>query len=273
MTAKLILVHGAQSDQRAWNVPLRWLADHGYEAVALDLPGHGDNRGSPLKDIEGMGQWLGGQLCQIETNDPFAATKSHRAPSSFVLVGHSMGSLAALECAAAHCGKVAALVLVGTAYPMRVSAGLLDLTRTNEAGAIAQVAQWSYAKAGDSVSDSTRSLRSERIAQAEQLMRSQQAGLLQIDMNACNSYRNGLIAASRVTCPSLIIAGSEDKMTAPKFALGLQQTLNADFRTIDGAGHSIMDECGDTLCELIDQFLSLRGLGPKIAPSGSSEAP
>ncbi len=46
-----------------------------------------------------------------------------------VLVGHSMGSLAALDCAARHPGRVSAIALIGTAFPMKVSAELLAAKR------------------------------------------------------------------------------------------------------------------------------------------------
>ena len=256
---RLVFIHGAQNDHRVWDEQLAWFAANAYGVLAPDLPGHGQSAGAPIASVELMGQWLGKLLATVT---PVGAGDT----PSFVLVGHSMGSLAALECAANYGKHVAALVLVGTALPMKVSPLLLEQARNDEAAAIAQIAQWSHAAdLPDACSTDIRA-RSERLVAAEQLMHSQASGVLHTDLSACNNYLQGLEAAAKVTCPCLVVSGSKDQMTAAKFALRLQAALHAEQATLDGAGHAMMSEQGDALCEVIDQFLSRHALSAHLAP-------
>ena len=41
----VLLVHGAGMDRTVWNLQTRYLAHHGYTALAVDLPGHGASTG------------------------------------------------------------------------------------------------------------------------------------------------------------------------------------------------------------------------------------
>lgn len=247
---RLVFVHGAQNDHRVWEAQRQWFSQRGYMTFAPDLPGHGTSAGAPLTSIELMGQWLGKLLAAIS---PVGADEI----ASFVLIGHSMGSLAALECAAGAQANIAALILVGTAFPMRVSPALLEQTRTDEAAAIAQIVQWSHAPdLPDASSDDIRAT-SERLGATHALMSAQAVGLLHNDLNACNSYTDGLEAASKITCPSLVVYGSKDQMTAPKYALKLQAALGAENATIENAGHAMMSDKSDALCSVIHDFLSV----------------
>src|SRR5881397_940999 len=94
----IVLLHGAGFDRTTWALHSRWFAHHGYGVLAPDLPGHGRSVGAPLATIAEMADWTAALL------DAAGATKAW-------LVGHSMGSLLALETAARHPAKVSALSL------------------------------------------------------------------------------------------------------------------------------------------------------------------
>src|SRR5437763_13040189 len=98
----VVLLHGAGFDHSAWALHSRWFAHHGYGVLAPDLPGHGRSAGAPLATIAEMADWTASLL------DAAGAEKAR-------LVGHSMGSLIALETAARHPARVTALSLIGTA--------------------------------------------------------------------------------------------------------------------------------------------------------------
>ena len=95
----IALLHGAGFDHTTWALHSRWFAHHGYGVLAPDLPGHGRSDGAPLTTIADMADWTAALL------DTAGATKAR-------LVGHSMGSLIALETAARHPAKVSALSLI-----------------------------------------------------------------------------------------------------------------------------------------------------------------
>src|SRR5262245_13714705 len=81
------VVHGAEHDHCVWVLQSRYLAHHGRGVLAVDLPGHGRSEGPPLASVEAMADWLPTLLAAAGVN-------------TAALVGHSMGSLIAVECAA-----------------------------------------------------------------------------------------------------------------------------------------------------------------------------
>src|ERR1700720_523115 len=114
----IVLLHGAGFDHTTWALHSRWFAHHGYGVLAPDLPGHGRSSGAPLPTIADMADWTAALL------DASGASKAR-------LVGHSMGSLIALETAARHPARVSALGLIGTAATMSVGPELLKAAETN----------------------------------------------------------------------------------------------------------------------------------------------
>src|SRR6202453_3652022 len=92
----IVLLHGAGFDHSTWALHSRWFAHHGHAVLAPDLPGHGRSSGQPLPTIADMADWTAALL------DAAGASKAR-------LVGHSMGSLIAIETAARHPSKVTAL--------------------------------------------------------------------------------------------------------------------------------------------------------------------
>src|SRR3954466_12181379 len=128
----IVFIHGAQHDHSVWILQSRYLAHHGYAVLAVDLPGHGRSAGTPKTSIEAMSDWL-------------VALLDAAGVTSATLVGHSGGSLVALGTASRHPSRVAKLVLVGTAFPMRVADDLLNATRDDEPRAIDMINIWSHA--------------------------------------------------------------------------------------------------------------------------------
>ena len=60
------------------------------------------------------------------------------------VVGHSMGSLVALEVAARHPQRVSRLALIGTATPMPVADILLDAAEANQHAAFDMINIWGH---------------------------------------------------------------------------------------------------------------------------------
>ena len=125
----VVLLHGAGMDHTVWALQSRALAHRGARVLAVDLPGHGGSEAPPLASIAELADWTAALI---------AAAGAERA----LVAGHSMGSLIALETAARHPGRVAALALVGTAAAMPVSADLLTAAKANDDAAIAMVSLW-----------------------------------------------------------------------------------------------------------------------------------
>ena len=125
----IVFLHGAGFDHSTWALHSRWFAHHGYGVLAPDLPGHGRSSGAPLPAIADMADWTAALL------DAAGATTAK-------LVGHSMGSLIALETAARHPARISALSLIGTAATMMVGPDLLRAAEANDHAAIDMVSIW-----------------------------------------------------------------------------------------------------------------------------------
>jgi pimeloyl-ACP methyl ester carboxylesterase len=241
----VVFIHGALNDHSVWTLLARWFANHGYGVLAVDLPGHMRSAGQPLPSVEALADWT---LALMD------AALVQRAS----LVGHSMGSLIALQAASIAPERVSALVMVGTAVPMKVSPVLLDLSRDNPNTAIDMVvtfshstlaAKPSYPGPGSWLRGGSRALM--RKVQAS----SPHSSLFHHDFSVCDNYANGLAAAKSVTCPATLVLGRADQMTQPKQASDIALALKASVHEIE-AGHSLMTEAPDEVLRVLRAVLA-----------------
>jgi pimeloyl-ACP methyl ester carboxylesterase len=91
---------------------------------------------------------------------------------------------------------------------------------------------------------------------ALRLMERSRPGALFVDLQACNAYANGLVAAAAVRCPALLVLGARDLMAPPKAAQGLIDKL-AEKRvvTLADCGHAVMAEQPDAVLDALAAFL------------------
>jgi pimeloyl-ACP methyl ester carboxylesterase len=229
----IVLLHGAGFDHSSWALHSRWFAHHGYNVLAPDLPGHGRSSGAPLPAISDMADWTAALI---------EAAGAARAR----LVGHSMGSLIALETAARHPTKVSALGLIGTAATMTVGPDLLKAAEANDRSAIDMVSIWGLgfqAELGGSLAPGLW-----MHSGAQRVLEQCRPGVLFNDLAACNAYQNALAAAAQVTVPTTFILGERDMMTPAKAGKMLAAALpNSRTIVLRGAGHMMMAERPDEL--------------------------
>jgi pimeloyl-ACP methyl ester carboxylesterase len=229
----VVLLHGAGFDHTAWALHSRWFAHHGFGVLAPDLPGHGRSSGAPLATIAEMADWTAALL------DAAGAARAK-------LVGHSMGSLIALETAARHPAKVSALSLIGTAAAMTVGPDLLKAAEANDHAAIDMVSIWGLgfqAELGGSLAPGLW-----MHSGAQRVLEQCRPGVLFSDLSACNAYANALTAAAQVSVPTTFILGERDMMTPAKSGKALAAALpNSRTVVMRGAGHMMMVERPDEL--------------------------
>lgn len=228
----VVFVHGALNDHSVWTLLARWCAHHGYGVLAVDLPGHGRSGGLPLASVEACAQWLHRLL------DAAGVRQA-------ILVGHSMGSLIALEAAE----RATALVMVGTAYPMKVSEALLTTSRDRPQQAIEMVTAFSHsiASAKPSFPGPGAWLRGGSTALKRRIQARQPSlNLFEHDFKLCDAYANAEAAAARVACPVTLILGALDQMTSPKQTASLEAWLKPRVHRLP-AGHEIMAEAPDAM--------------------------
>lgn len=239
----IAMVHGALDDHSIWALQSRSLAHHGCSVLAVDLPGHGRSAGPALASVESLGEWL---------VDVLRAAGAERA----VLVGHSMGALIALEAAARLGSDAIGLVMVGPAYPMKVSPLLIDTALTDPLKAIDMVNSYSHSSLASKPSAPAPGfwLRGNAKAINRRNQRSySQAGLgnlFHLDFSLCNAYANGLEAADRVACPATLVVGERDQMTPAAASRSLADALSAQTVSLP-AGHALMGEAPDAVLAAI----------------------
>ena len=235
----VVLLHGAGFDHTTWALHSRWCAHHGFGVLAPDLPGHGRSSGAPLPTIADMSDWSAALL------DAAGAAKAK-------LVGHSMGSLIALETAARHPAKVSALGLIGTAATMTVGPDLLKAAEANDRTAIDMVSIWGLgfqAELGGSLAPGLWMHSS-----AQRVLEQCRPGVLFNDLSACNAYQGALAAAAQIKIPTTLILGERDMMTPAKAGKTLAAaTPNSRTVVLSGAGHMMMAEAPDELLAALQQ--------------------
>ena len=224
----LLLVHGAGNDRTVWQLQTRSLAHHGVRVLAVDLPGHGGSEGPPLSSVADIAGWLAEFIEALDIG-PIA------------VAGHSMGALAALELAATRPDLVSDLVLVGAAASMPVHPALLEAAAANDPLAAELICGWAHASSSKIGGHDAPGMW--MIGEGRSLIHLCENGVLSTDLEACNAHQGAVEAASKVTCPTLLILGSEDKMTPLKGAQPLIEALeHAEIAILEGSGHTLMIE-------------------------------
>lgn len=243
-----VFLHGAQQDHSVWALQSRYLAHHGFGVLALDLPGHGRSDGPALDSVEKMGACIAQALRQFDLQ-------------RIVLIGHSMGSLIALEAASHLTERVAGVALCGTAFPMRVSEELLAATRNDPDAAMEMINVWSHrasiapfaARPGNPGPGFSIVWGNLRLMQ--RIARVNGSEVLSTDFAACNAYGRGLDAIKALQCPVLFVLGEDDSMTLPKFARGLiEAAAHARVVRLPDTGHAMMTENPEGVRRALAEF-------------------
>ena len=240
-----IFIHGALHDHSVWILQTRYLAHHGWNVLAVDLPGHGRSAGTPPATVEAAADFV---LALMD-----AAGLARAA-----LIGHSFGSLIALEAAARAPARVSHLVLVGTAFPMKVSAALLESSLKTPHKAIDMVNVFSrstLAPPPSALGPGTWVFGGSRALMRRVLASNTTVNLFHASFKACDDYANGLEAMAAVTAPVLFILGRKDQMTPAKAAQALVDRAPGARVALLEVGHHQMTEAPDATLTALRDFL------------------
>lgn len=233
----IVFLHGAGMDHSVWALLARAFAHHGFSVLAPDLPGHGRSAGPALTSIAALADWTAALI------DAARVTTAR-------IIGHSMGSLVALETAARHPQKVTALGLIATAAPMRVSDDLLSAAKADDHAAVEMISIWGEGYRATLGGSDVPGLW--MLGGSERLLESAQPGVIFADLSACNAYHDALTSAAKIAVPSHVIQGSRDVMTPPKSGRAVADAIPGCRLTIlEGAGHMLMSERPDEVLKAL----------------------
>ncbi|MDH3379218.1 MAG: alpha/beta hydrolase [Gammaproteobacteria bacterium] len=237
----VMFVHGAAMDHTVWALPTRYFVRHGYNVLSVDLPGHGRSEGAPAATLSDAADWVIRLL--------HAAGLERTA-----LVGHSMGSLVALEAAARHPDQVRALVLIGSAVPMAVTDALLSNAQADDHMAIDMLTIWGYSRGAQLGGNETPGMW--MVGGTMRLLERSAPGILYNDLNACNEYRHGMDSAKQVQCPTMLILGDEDMMTPPVRGKDIAGAIpDSRIVLLKSSGHSLMSEKPDAVLDALIEIV------------------
>jgi pimeloyl-ACP methyl ester carboxylesterase len=232
----MVFIHGAGLDHSLFGLQSRYFGYHGWNVLAVDLPGHGRSAGPPVASIGGLADWL------------FLLLDSLKIQKA-TLVGHSMGALVAVECAARQPSRVDRIALIGVAYPMKVTDVFLDAARRNDHAAYDMETIWGHAPQVPLGGNPNPGMwmYGDMLARLRRLA----PGVLYNDLKACNDYQ----LSGNVGCPALFILGRRDVMTPPKAALALSQSIKqSETKLVSLSGHSLMAEAPDATLDALIAF-------------------
>lgn len=251
----VVMIHGVLNDHSVWILQSRYLAHHGWNVLAIDLPGHAKSEGAIPASVEAAADAVIAYLHALDIQ-------------KIAFVGHSFGSLIALEatsrlaCSPIH---VTHLCMVGTAYPMKVSQVLLDSSRDEPHKAIAMVNTFSHSTLSPPPSSlgpgtwlygSSQALMRRVLATSAKV---EGSNVFQTGFTACNNYANGEAAMAQVALGHTkvqFILAKQDQMTQMKSAQSLIQLAPQAKVDVVNAGHQMMCEAPDAVLEALKTFLN-----------------
>ena len=250
----VVFIHGALNDHSVWILQSRHFANHGFNVLAIDLPGHCKSGGEAPQTV---------QQGAIAIMAMLNAMGVQRA----ALVGHSFGSLIALEAAAQAPERVTRLALLGTAFPMRVSASLLDAAVSSPLRGIDMVNTLSHSTTApppSTLGPGTWLHGTARALMRRVLASNSEVNVFNRSFKACDSYDRGEDAMRGVQCPTLFLLGEKDQMTPPRAAQSLVALAHQATVCTVPAGHALMEEAPDAVLDALWRFLTPTAL--PVAP-------
>jgi pimeloyl-ACP methyl ester carboxylesterase len=214
----LVFIHGSGSDHSCWSYQYSRLHKQ-FNIVAIDLPGHGLSTGGGEDAVDQYGLWIKKLLDFLQLKKP-------------VLIGHSLGAAVVMKFAASYPQDVAGLVPVGGGIKMPVHPDLLTGLKTNPALAVDLICKFSLAEEN----------RPKILAALKKSLSKASMDVFGGDLSACNNL--DLTAdIGKINVPTLVLCGSEDKMTPTDLSRGIAAGINgAQLCLIAGAGHMVMLE-------------------------------
>lgn len=246
----VVLIHGVLNDHSVWAMQSRWLANHGWNVLAVDLPGHCRSAGPPPQSVEEAADFV---LALLD------ALKTGRA----ALVGHSWGSLIALEAASRMGERCTHLALVGTAWPMQVSPALLEAALHEPEKALRMVNVFSRSTlcAPPTALGPGTWVFGSGMALGRRVLASNTAvNLFHQGFLACDRYARGDAAIAQIECPVLFALGAQDQMTTPKAAQTLLNAAKTTGKTVTvcmlPVGHNEMTEAPEETLAALRNFLT-----------------
>jgi pimeloyl-ACP methyl ester carboxylesterase len=229
--AQLLYIHGSGYTEDSFRAQAAAFA--GSDAVTL--PGHPG--GEAFETVEEASAW-------------FARYVGWRHAGRAVVAGNSLGGAIALRWALDFPDQAAGLILIGTGARLRVSPRIFQML-DDWPGSVPSLVD--LALAPDAPAQLRERVTSWHLAVGQQTTKR--------DYAACDRF-DVMHELASLQAPTLILVGSLDQLTPPKYALYLHEHIaGSKLSVIDGAGHIAMAERAVEVNGLIAEFMQTISLG------------
>jgi pimeloyl-ACP methyl ester carboxylesterase len=246
----VVLLHGVGGSRESWSDPMsgtgRALADAGFCAVALDLPGYGLSRPLEPCDIGAMAGLV------LET---MWALPRHCA-ARIALVGHSMGGMVAQELVATAAQEVDALVLMATSPAFGRSDGAWQHEYLAQRLAPLDAGQgMGRLAAGLCKGMASANAAHDVVARAALLMAAVPEATYRSALHAIVGFDRRDALAS-LPMPVLCLAGEDDRNAPPEVMQRMAARIpHAQYRCLPGVGHLAHMEAPQAVNPVLVEFL------------------
>ena len=227
----VVMVHGSGGDKDDWKAQLEGLSET-CSVIAVDLPGHGESDGPGEQSVTAYAQWVSDFVGTLGLEQVMA-------------VGCSLGSAIVQTLALKTEPWLRAIGLVGAGARLKVQPAFLDGFLHDSKKAICMVVDYSlFTGTGDPVREEVRNK-----------FLSCPVETLHGDFSACNDF-DAMDQVSRISIPTWIAVGAEDRLTPPKYSRYLADKINGSrLDIIPAAGHLVMMEQSREFNALLKGFL------------------
>ncbi|MCS7121841.1 MAG: alpha/beta hydrolase [Archaeoglobaceae archaeon] len=224
----IVYIHGSACDATIWKDQVEEIG--GY---ALDLPNHG------MSDKV--------EVSRIDDYAYFVAKFVEKKLKKAVLVGHSLGGAVIQKVYENYKEVVKALILIGTGARLRVLPDFLIGLKERPRETVKIFLKYAFSN--------------EKIAEKFLDIFVERSFILLKDLILCDSfdlldkYRSGEF---RIEVPTLIIVGSEDKLTPVKYSQFFKNNIpSSKLVVIENASHMVMIEKPKEVNDAIKEFLRI----------------
>ena len=233
--------HGLGSSNNYYTAVVPSLTEQGYRCICPDTTGSGL---SPYTFLE--------QNVHTLAEDVIALMDALKVEKS-VFVGHSMSGMTGPELAAQWPHRITGLILVGPVWPSADVTPVFEdrIKKVTEEGMDAMADTVPYAAVGS---------KAQRVHSAfirELILGMEPAGYISLCKVVAYAHKSPPEYA-KVTCPTLIIAGDEDKSAPLEGCKKILEALGSkekDMTVLDGVGHWHCIEAAESVGDLMVQFM------------------